>query len=111
MLIPNASVLCGHPVPGGLEWTSNPSKPPHFMIRVPAAGKTWKVAVNVQSQDLSEILYHVNFQFHPPLEDALRALPAGRTPLESVPGRLALRLLRQRLVKRAETLPSPQPSI
>jgi uncharacterized protein YukJ len=111
MPIPDYSVLAGHPVSGGLVWPHNPQKPPHYMIQVQTGGKLYNVAVNVQSQDHSEVLYYIDYQFRPPAEEALRALPPGLTALESVPGGLALDFLRQGLVRREDMHLLPKPSL
>jgi uncharacterized protein YukJ len=111
MPITDYSALAGHPVSGGLVWPHNAQKPPHYMIAVQAGGKVYHAAVNVQSQDHSEVLYFIDFQFRPPREEALRALPPGLTPLDSGPGGLALDFLRQGLVRRDEMHLLPKPSL
>ncbi len=111
MPIPNYSVLAGHPTDGELVWPHNHQKPPHFMIKVPVGSRTFSVAVNVQSEDLSEVLYLIDFQFRPPQEDALRALSEGLTALDSEPGGLALDFVRQKLVRPADMHLLPKPSL
>jgi uncharacterized protein YukJ len=111
MPIPDYSALAGYPFDGELVWPHNHQKPPHYMIKVLAGTRTYNVAVNVQSQDLSEVLYLIDFQFRPPQEEALRALSAGLTPLDSVPGGLTLDFLRQGLVRREDMHLLPRPSL
>jgi uncharacterized protein YukJ len=111
MPIQDYSVLAGHPVSGGLVWPHNPQKPPHYMIKVQAGARSYNVAVNVQSQDHSEVLYYIDYQFRPPQEEALQALSPGLTPLESGPGGLALDFLREKLVSRDEMHLLPKPSL
>jgi acid phosphatase type 7 len=111
MPIPQYSVLAGHPVDGELVWPHNHQKPPHYMIKVRAGSKTYQVAVNVQSQDFSEVLYLIDFQFRPPQEDALRALSPGLTSLDSEPGGLALDFVRQGLVRPEDMTKLPKPSL
>ena len=83
----------------------------HYEVRVEAAGASYRIAVNVQSQDKSEVLYHVVDNFVHPLTAQLGALADGRHPLQSQPGGLALDFTRQNLVTRAqmEALPLSAP--
>jgi len=59
-----------------------------------AKGKKFTVAVNIQSEDGSEVLYDIVENFTPPDEAGLLALPMGMTKLESVAGGLALDYVR-----------------
>jgi uncharacterized protein YukJ len=111
MPIPDYSVLVGHPTAGGLVWPHAHGKPPHYLVKVQAGSTTYQAAVNVQSQDHSEVLYFIDFQFRPAQEEALRALSPGLTPLQSGPGGLALDFLRQGLVRRQDTQLLPRPSL
>ena len=111
MPIPDYSVLSGHPFDGELVWPHNHQKPPHYMIKVRAGSKTFSVAVNVQSQDLSEVLYLIDYQFRPPQEDGLRALSPGLTKLDSKPGGLAIDFVRQKLVQPEDMNKLPKPSL
>lgn len=83
----------------------------HYEVRVEAAGASYRIAVNVQSQDKSEVLYHVVDDFAHPMTAELAALADGRHPLEAKPGGLALDFTRQNLVTRAqmEALPLTAP--
>src|SRR5205085_1413905 len=110
MPIQNYSVLVGRPLSGDLVYPHNRHNPPHYHIRVQAGRDTAEVAVNVQSQDRSQVLYHIDFTFQPPNLAGLLALPAGVTALDSQPGGQALDFLRQQLVAREDMERLPLPS-
>jgi uncharacterized protein YukJ len=61
---------------------------PHYQIHMADdAGTSYRIAVNVQSQQSpSELLFLVLEDFHHPLTDALPAAGSGWTPLPSRPG-------------------------
>lgn len=83
----------------------------HYEVRVEAAGQSYRIAVNVQSQDKSEVLYHVVDDFVNPLTAKLAALADGHHAVESKPDGLALDFTRQHLVSKADmaTLPLSAP--
>ena len=92
------SVLKGRAVEGRV-FSQNPRNPPHFHVTVDAAGRRFDVAVNVQSQDGSEVLYLVAHDFAPPSATGLRDLADGLTRLagtRSAPHPLALDYVRSR---------------
>jgi uncharacterized protein YukJ len=71
------SVLKGDPQSGKL---SSDSKP-HYLIDVAANGKTYEIAVNIESTDGSEVLYFIDENFTPPDTGALGNLATGLTRL------------------------------
>lgn len=92
MPVPNYSVLKGDPQSGKVV-----GKNPHYQIAVDAPGGPFTVAINIQSEDRSEVLYIVDHGFVPPDPAALLALPAGMNALESKPGGLALDFVREQI--------------
>jgi uncharacterized protein YukJ len=88
------SVLKGDPT-GGRVVFNHAGKNPHYMITLQASGKMFQVAVNIQSDDGSEVLYTVDHGFVPPDPAALAALPMGLKGLPSKPGGLALDFVRE----------------
>ncbi|MCU1222588.1 MAG: hypothetical protein JWQ42_681 [Edaphobacter sp.] len=90
MPIRNYSVLAGDPVAGKVVKGAST----HYQITMNAQGGPFTVAVNIQSQDGSEVLYAIEEGFTPPDEAALLALPMGMTTLKSAPGGLALDYVR-----------------
>jgi uncharacterized protein YukJ len=101
MPIPKYGVLTGRPL--SRKVSGPPGKPPHLHIRLQAAGAVFDIAVNVLSTDGSEILYHVNHAFTPPVPADLLALQPGRTLLPNNHP-LALDFVRQQLVTREEMI-------
>ena len=93
MPIPNYSVLKGDPVSGKLV----SGRSPHFQIQVQTDDGPITVAVNVESQDGSEVLYLVDHGFQPDNQADLLQLGTGLTALESAPGGLALDYVRSRV--------------
>jgi uncharacterized protein YukJ len=95
MPVPAYGVLKGHPSSRGV----NPGGAPHLHINLSVAGATFDIAVNILSQDDSEVLYSVNHAFTPPHPAELLTLPAGRTLLPAG-NPLALDFIRQQLVSK-----------
>lgn len=71
------SVLKGDPTSGKLSSDT----PPHYLINVEAAGKTYQIAVNIESTDGSQVLYYINENFTPPDAALLDNLATGMTRL------------------------------
>lgn len=71
------SVLKGDPQSGKL---SSDAKP-HYLIDVTANGKTYEIAVNIESTDGSEVLYFLNQNFTPPDATAFDNLATDMTRL------------------------------
>lgn len=80
---------------------------PHYQIHVFAAGKHYRVAVNVRSNDGGKVAYLVRKNFEHPITDALADLPEGCTDIESKPGGIALDFIRGNLAQPKEFVPLP----
>jgi uncharacterized protein YukJ len=52
---------------------------PHVEVLVQTPDGPWRLAVNVRSDDETDLLYHVESAFRHPILDALAALPQGLT--------------------------------
>lgn len=81
-----------------------PGRHPHYHLLLKAAGESYDAAVNVESDDGSEVLYHVRYGdgFVPPNAQQLQALSQGAADLEGNDG-IALDFVRtQGLVSRDE---------
>ncbi len=113
MPIRDYSVLKGRPVSGGLVSPAShghhPPNPPHYKIRVQAGTQSMEVAVNVESRDRSQVLYHIDFAFQPANPQALADLDPGLTAIADGLGSLALDFLRQRLCPREQMQLLPLP--
>lgn len=94
MPISKYSVLVGDPQSGQVSGPQG--KPPHYLISVNAGGQTYQVAVNIESDDTSQVLYYINQSFTPPDTAALTALGQGMHPL-TVHGNPALDYVRSRV--------------
>lgn len=86
MPVPKYSLLKAHPVSGEVRFSKKTGLPHyHVTLELPAQGggavKKWDVAVNIQSQDGSEVLYQIRKQFPPPHEADLTALDPALYPL------------------------------
>lgn len=80
----------------------------HYEVRVEAAGASYRLAVNVQSADGSEVLYHIDEAFMHPLTTPLAALGDGHHAVQSKPGGVAIDFVRGNLgLKRADFIPLP----
>jgi uncharacterized protein YukJ len=96
MGIANYSVLKGDPQSGKVVFNRE-GKNPHYQIALQAAGATFEAAVNIQSDDGSEVLYSVDHAFVPPDPGGLNALPMGIQGLVSQPDGLALDFVREQV--------------
>ena len=101
MPVPDYSVLKGTITAGSVQQPDS-NKPPHYHLAVTASGRTYDVAVNIESQDQSEVLYQVRHDFQPPDPRGLLHLEVGMNPLASRPNGLALDFIREHLVQRQE---------
>lgn len=90
MPIQNYSVLAGDPVSGKVVTGSGT----HYQITMNTPAGSYTVAVNILSDDNSQVLYAIEEDFTPPSLDALVALPMGLTALKSEAGGLALDFVR-----------------
>ncbi|HSU33120.1 MAG TPA: YukJ family protein [Bryobacteraceae bacterium] len=96
MPIRNYSVVKGKATGGKIQFNRNGNSP-HYLIGLNAGGQKLQAAVNIESQDGSEVLYLIDHSFTPPDPGGLASLPAGRTALDSVAGGLALDYVRSRV--------------
>jgi uncharacterized protein YukJ len=94
MALANYSVLKGDPQSGKVV-LNRAGKNPHYQILLDAGNATFQAAVNIQSEDGSEVLYSVDHAFVPPDPDALNALKMGILGLTSKPGALAVDFVRE----------------
>src|SRR4051794_6308636 len=67
---------------------------PHYQIRAVDTSAEYRIAVNVQSQDGSDLQYRIDPQFRHPLQHDLDALPLAIHAVTSAPGGLALDYIR-----------------
>ncbi|WP_437800126.1 DUF2278 family protein [Sorangium sp. So ce693] len=80
---------------------------PHYQIHVVDDTIDYRIAVNVQSQDGSQVEYVVKSHFAHPLLQEIHELTRGFHRLESKPGGLGLDFIRGNLVDRTEFVPLP----
>jgi uncharacterized protein YukJ len=107
MPIPEYAVLVGRAVDRRFATTSSN----HYEIRISAAGASYRIAVNVQSADGSEVLYATRDNFEHAMLDQLALLGDGHHPLPSQPGGLAVDFVRNEHFIAADfiALPATQP--
>lgn len=103
MSLKNYGVLVGSVVDRRLATRSNA----HYQIRVVDQSTDYRVAVNVQSQDGSEVEYAVESQFQHPILDELLKLDPGFHALASRPNTCAIDFIRGNLVHREKFVPLP----
>jgi len=80
---------------------------PHYQIHLVDNDSDYRVAVNVQSQDKSEVEYVIESHFEHPLLERLHELPLGFSALKSKANGAALDLIRGNLIDRTEFVPLP----
>jgi uncharacterized protein YukJ len=80
---------------------------PHYQMHVVDNANDWRIAINVQSQDGSEVLYVVMPQFRHPILAALEPLTLGFHAIASAPGGLALDFIRANLADPRDFVPLP----
>lgn len=80
---------------------------PHYQVHVSANGVHHRIAINVQSNDGSEVQYLVRSHFVHPITDALAELAQGRNDTPSEPGGVALDFIRGNLAQPWEFVPLP----
>jgi uncharacterized protein YukJ len=88
----NYSLLKGDPQSGKVVF-NRAGKNPHYRITLQAGSQSLQAAVNIQSEDNSEVLYSVDHAFLPPDPAALTGLRMGVMGLHSQPGGLAVDFL------------------
>lgn len=90
MPIPKYAVLVGRAV----DRRFATMKSNHYEIKISSAGQSYRIAVNVQSADGSEVLYAMRDPFQHPMLAQLAALADGHHPLPSAAVGLALDYVR-----------------
>ena len=107
MPIPEYAVLVGRAVDRRFATTSSN----HYEIKISAAGQAYRIAVNVQSADGSEVLYATRDNFEHAMLAPLAALGDGHHPLPSQAGGLAIDYVRNEHFAPADfvALPATQP--
>jgi uncharacterized protein YukJ len=73
---------------------------PHYQVHVVDDATDYRLAINVQSQDKSQVQYVIDSAFQHPVLEGLHELPRGFHPLASKPGGLALDFIRANIVNR-----------
>ena len=73
MALKNYSVLKGRPVENRLASGANP----HYQVRVVDDTAEYRIAINVQSQDKSDLEYLISSHWQHPIQDNLQELPLG----------------------------------
>lgn len=97
------SVLKGRPI--AMRFGTGQS--PHYQVHIVADNADYRIAVNVQSADGSEVAYLVRSRFVHPITDQLAALPEGLHPQPPKPGSMALDFIRGNLMQPQEMVPLP----
>jgi len=103
MPLKNYAVLKGRPVNNRLATGSSP----HYQVLVSENGTLHRIAINVRSQDGSEVEFLVRSRFEHPITDQLKALPEGLHPTPNQPGGVALDFIRANLMQPWELKPLP----
>jgi len=103
MPLKHYSVLKGRPV--DLRRGSGAS--PHFQVLVVDDTERYRIAINVQSQDGSEVLFYVNPHFSHHMLEQLAELETGMHPVPSRPGGIALDYIRGNLFQPQQMVPLP----
>lgn len=80
---------------------------PHYQILVIDDLQKYRIAVNVQSQDGSEVYYAARSNFTHPITSALLSKPKGLSPVVSSPGDVALDYIRGNLLQPDEMIQLP----
>jgi len=93
--MPNYSLVKGDPISAGQVQFNRAGKNPHYHVRLKTDSGIFEVALNIQSEDGSEVLYAIDHAFVPPAKDALLAAAMDKTELQSEPGGLALDYVRE----------------
>ena len=94
MPLKNYSVLKGSAIDFRFASGSNP----HYQVLVVDDTAQYRIAINVQSQDRSDLEYIISSHWEHPLQDLLRELPRGIRAIQSRPGDIALDYIRGNVV-------------
>lgn len=104
MPLKNYSILKGRPIHDRLGTDGSP----HYQVEVSADGDLYRIAVNVRSQDGSEVQYLVRSHFEHPITAGLSPLPEGLHAQPSQPNdSLAVDFIRSNIAQPWEFKPLP----
>ena len=103
MPLKNYAVLKGRPINNRLATGSSP----HYQVLVSENGMPHRIAINVRSQDGSEVEFLVRSRFEHPITDRLAELPEGLHPAPRRPDGIALDFIRANLMQPWELKPLP----
>lgn len=103
MPIENYSALKGRPISSRIATGKNP----HYQVLVSANGVLFRIAINVRSDDGSEVEFIVNSHFEHPITEVWESLPGGLTAIASAPGGAAIDFIRGNLAQPWEFRPLP----
>jgi uncharacterized protein YukJ len=103
MPLNNYAVLKGRPINNRLASGASP----HYQVLVSENGTLHRIAINVRSQDGSEVEFLVRSRFEHPITDQLAALAEGLHPTPSQPDGVALDFIRGNLMQPWELKPLP----
>ncbi|MDK1494085.1 DUF2278 family protein [Sinorhizobium sp. 7-81] len=103
MPLNNYAALKGRPINNRLATGSSP----HYQVLVSENGTLHRIAINVRSQDGSEVEFLVRSRFEHPITDLLADLPEGLHETSSEPGGIALDFIRGNLMQPWEFTPLP----
>jgi uncharacterized protein YukJ len=103
MGLKNYSLLKGRPINNRPGIGANP----HYHVLVSAGDELYRIAINVQSSDGSEVEYLVRSRFEHPITDNLLEFADGLHALPSKPGGVALDFIRANLAQPWEFRPLP----
>lgn len=80
---------------------------PHFQVQVSDDSDLYRLAINVESQEGSEVLYLVEPHFDHPILMGLADLKRGLLSVQSRPGEIALDYIRGNLLSPSDMTPLP----
>ncbi|CCE08859.1 conserved hypothetical protein [Bradyrhizobium sp. STM 3843] len=103
MPLKNYALLKGRPINNRLATGASP----HYQVLVSADGTQYRIAINVRSQDGSEVEFLVRSHFEHPIVDGLKQFSEGLHELQSKPGGVALDFIRANLMQPWELKPLP----
>ncbi|WP_010336681.1 DUF2278 family protein [Sphingobium yanoikuyae] len=103
MPLKNYAILKGRPVANRLGTSGSP----HYQVQISADGEMYRIAINVRSQDGSEVQFLVRQPFEHPLTAAITAMEEGCVPVPSALGGVALDFIRGNLAQPWEFVPLP----
>jgi len=91
----------------GVSVRQGTGRSPHYQFHVVDGEDNWRLAVNVQSQDGSEVLYVVQPRFRHAVLALIDALALGFHAIEPKPGGMALDFIRSNLADPRDFVPLP----